>query len=131
MSKDQATGVTNSTTVMLVEDDPLLREVIALALEDHGMTVMLAEDGHDALRQLRATQPLPVLILLDLAMPAMDGRQFRAAQLGDPDLAVIPIIVLSGHEEAREAAQQMGAAAWLWRKVVLLERASTPPATQK
>lgn len=100
-------------TVMLVEDDSLLREVIAMALEDRGVNLLVAENGEEALRQLRDAQPLPTLIFLDLLMPVMDGRQFREAQLGDPALAAIPVILLSAHGDASEAAREMGVTTWL------------------
>jgi CheY-like chemotaxis protein len=82
-----------SRCVLVVEDDPDLRDMTADVLRDEGYEVRLAEDGAAALALLRRCQP--DLILLDLMMPRLDGWSFRKAQLADPTLASIPVIVLS------------------------------------
>ncbi len=81
--------------ILLVEDDPALRATLAEALQESGYDVACATDGQDALAQL-GSRPAPSVILLDLAMPVMDGWSFRAAQRNDPRLAAIPTVVLSG-----------------------------------
>jgi CheY-like chemotaxis protein len=68
--------------------------------------VLLADDGEDALSMLR-TCVRPSLILLDMMMPHMNGLEFRAAQLQDPELAALPVVALTG---ASKAAKQMTAA---------------------
>jgi len=80
--------------ILVVEDDPGLRAAMTEALEDCGYEVACAGDGKDALAQLEAS-PAPSVILLDLAMPVMDGWSFRAAQRRDPRFAAIPTVVLS------------------------------------
>ncbi len=80
--------------ILLIDDDPAIRTALAEVLEQNGYEVACAEDGRDALAQLGA-RPTPSVILLDLAMPVMDGWSFRAAQRRDPRLAAIPTIVLS------------------------------------
>jgi len=80
--------------ILVVEDDPGLRAAMTEALEDRGYEVACAGDGKDALAQLEAS-PAPSVILLDLAMPVMDGWSFRAAQRRDPRFAAIPTVVLS------------------------------------
>jgi CheY-like chemotaxis protein len=67
---------------------------LATLLEGEGYDVNSAVDGADALRWL-ADSLLPDVILLDLAMPRLDGREFRARQRQDPRLASIPVIVIS------------------------------------
>ena len=99
--------------IMVVEDDADISDAIAAALEDHGYTVTVAVNGQDALDKLRATTRLPRLILLDLMMPVMDGWQFRAAQKVEPQLAGVPIVLLSAHVGVKSAAEQLGASAWL------------------
>ncbi|WP_248362465.1 response regulator [Anaeromyxobacter oryzae] len=79
--------------VLVVEDEPDIRESEAEVLESEGYEVSTAGDGVEALR--RAHEAIPKVILLDLMMPTMDGWQFREAQLRDPDLAPIPVIVVS------------------------------------
>lgn len=81
--------------ILLVDDDAGIREALSMVLADEGYRVLVAEDGADALRLLRASERLPAVILLDLMMPVMDGYQFRAAQLADATLAGIPVIVLT------------------------------------
>ncbi len=80
--------------ILLVEDDPALRCALSELLREHGYEVACATDGRDALAQL-GTRPAPSVILLDLAMPVMDGWAFRAEQRRDPRLAAIPTIVIS------------------------------------
>ena len=96
--------------ILVVEDDGDVREALVQLLEFEGYRVTSATNGRDAIDQLRAGAA-PNLILLDLMMPVMDGPQFRAAQLGDPGLAAIPVIVLSAHSAGREKAAQLGAPA--------------------
>ncbi|WP_242339575.1 MULTISPECIES: response regulator [unclassified Anaeromyxobacter] len=80
--------------VLVVEDDPDIREALAEALGGEGYDVALAENGQDALDVLRDC-PRPDVILLDLLMPVMSGWQFRQEQLADPALAGIPVVVVS------------------------------------
>jgi CheY-like chemotaxis protein len=89
-------------TILVVDDDADVRDVLALALELEGYAVERAVDGLDALLALR-TGPAPAAIVLDLEMPSMAGAEFRAAQLRDPALARIPVVVLSSSARAVEA----------------------------
>lgn len=79
--------------VLLVEDDDHIREVFAELLSSEGFAVRTAANGREALALLHQWQP--DLILLDLDMPEMNGRAFRSEQRRDPQLATIPVIVLS------------------------------------
>ncbi|MFL5274543.1 MAG: response regulator [Anaeromyxobacteraceae bacterium] len=83
-----------SKGILLVDDDPGLRDALGEALEIDGHRVETAVHGADALAKL-AAGARPDLILLDLMMPVMDGWQFRAAQLAHPDYASIPVIVIT------------------------------------
>ncbi len=82
-------------TVMVVEDDALIREMVVQVLASEGFTAVAASNGAEALQVLRREYVQPSLILLDLMMPVMDGLQFRAEQLKDPTLAGIPVVVMS------------------------------------
>jgi CheY-like chemotaxis protein len=111
-------------SVLVVEDDPELRELLRVALTGDGYVVSTAANGREALRHLRSTAST-CIIVLDLALPVMDGRQFRAAQLRDRSLAWIPVVLVSGDGEAAQHARQLGARS-LVRKPVdvdLLRRA--------
>ncbi len=81
--------------VLLVEDDADLREVLAECLRLEGYTVAETFDGVDALALLHSGAR-PALILLDLVMPRMDGRQFLRAIREEVDLARIPVVLVTG-----------------------------------
>jgi CheY-like chemotaxis protein len=95
--------------VLIVEDDPALRESMAEILADAGYSVGEARDGREGLDW--AAEHRPDLILLDLMMPRMDGWQFRTAQKQRPDLAAIPVIVMSAREPERDDSALAGVAA--------------------
>jgi CheY-like chemotaxis protein len=103
---------------MVVEDDGLIRESLLEVLADQGYQVIGAGNGREALAAL-ATAPRPDVILLDLMMPVMDGRSFRDEQLRDPDLAGIPVVVLSAASDVLRVAADMGAAGVLRKPVTL------------
>jgi CheY-like chemotaxis protein len=81
-----------SNGVLVVEDDPDLREMMAQLLRLEGFDPVVAENGRDALKVLRSGAR-PDVILLDLMMPIMDGWQFRREQQSDRALADIPVVV--------------------------------------
>lgn len=89
--------------ILVVDDDAALREAISEVLEDSGYEVSCATDGADALAQLRRGA-LPSVILLDLAMPVMDGWAFRQVQRDDPRLAAVPTLVVSATYEPDDRA---------------------------
>jgi CheY-like chemotaxis protein len=106
--------------VLVVEDDADILRALVQVLQDEGHTVRAAENGLVALAALRApgARP-PCVILLDLMMPVMDGWAFRAAQLRDPALAGIPVIVLTADGSAVEKAALMNCAGALRKPVEL------------
>jgi len=89
-----------ATRILIVDDDDDFRETLRGVLEDEGCTVLDAGDGRAALRLLR-TVTLPHLILLDLMMPVMNGWDLYAELQRDPELAAIPVGVLSGVGQMR------------------------------
>ena len=91
--------------VLVVDDDTDSRTLLELALKTSGYAVTTAVNGLDALRSAR--QQLPRLILLDLAMPVMDGFTFRTEQLRDEMLKSIPVICVSGRHDALPASRTM------------------------
>ena len=99
-----------SASVLVVEDDPDLREGFVALLEAKGLTATWAPDGEEALHLLR-DRLVPTAILLDLTMPRMDGWRFRVRQMRDPRLAGIPVIIVSGDWNAAEAGRILGATA--------------------
>jgi CheY-like chemotaxis protein len=81
-------------TVLIVDDEPATARLLATWLEHAGYKVATASEGKEALRYLRANEP-PCVILLDLAMPGMDGWQFRHEQLQEPAIAKIPTLLVT------------------------------------
>ena len=93
----------------MVEDDDSVALVLADLLEEEGFEVKRAANGRAGLDLLKAFRPH--VVLLDLMMPVLDGWGFRAQQRQlAPDLAQIPVLVLSGARDARTAAADLGAA---------------------
>ena len=97
-----------ASSVLVVDDDPNLVRLMVKFLKLEGFAPVPAANGLEALAYLRGGGEASV-ILLDLRMPVMDGWAFRREQRGDPGLADIPIVVLSGI--AADADQDLGAAA--------------------
>lgn len=86
----------NSKSILVVEDDPWIREALAQVLEIEGYAVLTAHDGEEGLEILkRDGVAQPSLVFLDLMMPVMDGWEFLAMKKKDPSLAKIPVVVLS------------------------------------
>ncbi len=94
--------------LLLVDDDPAIRETLADLLNDEGYEVITAVNGRDALTRLRALGSRPCVILLDLMMPVMSGSEFYDELRHDPVLADIPVIVISADGNARWKVQSMG-----------------------
>jgi two-component system chemotaxis response regulator CheY len=95
-----------ATPVLIVDDDTDLRSALTELLEEEGYAVEGAADGRDALAKLRGGLR-PALILLDLMMPGMNGWDFRKAQLDDPELRALSVVVVtaSGSDPATIRAQ--------------------------
>ena len=92
--------------VLVVEDDADIRLVMLEALHSAGYQAEAVAGGTEALERLRAGTP-PQLILLDSNMAGMNGTAFREAQLKDPKIAAIPVLLLSGGDGLSEQAQAM------------------------
>jgi two-component system, chemotaxis family, chemotaxis protein CheY len=92
--------------VLVVDDDPDIRELLFTALEDDGFEVVPAGNGQEALAIIETFRP--DVIVLDLMMPVMDGWQF-AAELRKRD-EDIPIVLLSAARDLRTHAKALSAA---------------------
>jgi CheY-like chemotaxis protein len=82
--------------ILIVEDDPQLREMYRSALRTAGYVVAAVEDGADALRQIEHSKP--ALVVLDLALPRVDGRDVNRELKSRSDTRDIPVVVVSGAE---------------------------------
>ncbi|KAA9332787.1 response regulator [Adhaeribacter soli] len=100
--------------ILLVEDDPLFRTIIARMAENLGFEIVSAENGKTALGLLR-TRCFD-LILMDVEMPEMDGyATMENIRKNYPEAAAIPIIIITGNEKPQQAPQSLlkGANAFL------------------
>jgi DNA-binding response OmpR family regulator len=103
--------------VLIVEDDPDVRDMLAALLVQEGFHAVAAEDGLEALHLLRIVRhrapTVPCLVLLDLTMPRLSGNEFRRAQLRDPAVSAVAVAVMSGADDVEQRAQALGAVATL------------------
>ena len=93
--------------VLVIDDDPSLREALETIFRMEGYAVATAREGQQAIERLRGGLE-PCVILLDLAMPVKDGWQFRREQMRDANLAHIPVIVCSGMDDADTRVPGLG-----------------------
>ena len=84
---------THQGSILVVDDDAEIRQVLQTVLEHAGHQVIVALDGEDALRLLQQQRPL--LVLLDLMMPRMDGLDVIRAMREDPALKNISVIAFT------------------------------------
>jgi len=106
---------TRRKPIMVVEDDPADQEMIALAFKRAGVEspIVAVVDGQEALDYLQAQgrfrerppEDLPAVIVLDLDMPRMDGFEFLRRVKPTPDLAAIPVVVLTTSEFDKDLSQ--------------------------
>jgi len=90
--------------ILVVEDEPDIRELVRYNLEQAGFRVAEAEDGEDALRQVASE--LPALVILDLMLPQGDGLEVCRALRGRPETASLPIVMLTA--KAAEVDRVLG-----------------------
>ena len=90
--------------VLLVDDDPDIREAIRDTLADEGYETIEARDGQEALDYLRS-HPVPPLVLLDWNMTPVNGPQFMAEAAKDPALSKVPVVLLTADARALEQSK--------------------------
>ena len=95
--------------ILLVEDDGGLGSILGAVLQDQGYRVVLASNGREALNYLSTERP-PSLILLNLMMPTMNGWKFQEHLKKVPELATVPVVLLSGVRHLPKKAAALGAA---------------------
>jgi DNA-binding response OmpR family regulator len=99
--------------ILVVDDDDAIRALLIDVLLDEGYQVVAAANGREALTYLRKSMPLPNLIILDLMMPLMSGRQFLQAQKQEPAIAVVPIIAISAVKDQIDEVVPLGISSYL------------------
>ena len=109
-------------TVMVVDDNPTLRELITVQLQTNGYNVIEAKDGREAVRLVRGG--CPDLILMDIQMPVMDGLDATRVIRSIRELCRMPIIAFSAYgdgEENRRAALEAGCTDYVSKTVGIME----------
>jgi CheY-like chemotaxis protein len=96
--------------ILVVEDDPDLAALEAELLEEHGHRVEVASNGREALAAVE--RAAPDLILLDMRMPVMSGREF-AAEYRRAQRSPAPIVVVTAADDAQLRAAEVGASGWI------------------
>jgi CheY-like chemotaxis protein len=81
--------------VLVIDDDPSVRQLITRTLSDAGFDAIAVGTAREGLDVLGGGRSI-ALVLLDLAMPGMDGFEFRRHQLASPGMAAVPVVVLTG-----------------------------------
>jgi DNA-binding response OmpR family regulator len=96
-------------TILIVEDDKFLRELIAQKLTKEGYDISEAVDGEEGIKKIKTEKP--DLVLLDLILPGIDGFEVLSRMKADEKLAGIPVIILSnlGQREEIERGLKLGA----------------------
>jgi CheY-like chemotaxis protein len=113
--------VTGVHRVLVVDDDSEIRETMIEVLQEAGYVAVGASDGVEALAQLRDPEDRWCVVLLDMMMPNMDGRAFRAEQLLDPGISPIPVVIVSAMADVAQAANELQVAAHVTKPVKLVD----------
>jgi CheY-like chemotaxis protein len=106
-------------SVLIVEDEAVIRSVLVETLTDEGWAVREAIDGQSALTALEAWRP--DVIVLDLAMPTMDGWSFRVEQRRRGLAPDVPLVIVSASRETEVRAQELEPSAVLLKPFDLNE----------
>ncbi len=104
--------ISTSDIVLVVEDEEAVRDAIVDILGGEGYRVAAAQDGREALDMPRSGMR-PALILLDLRMPNLNGRQFLAALQERPELGTPPVVVITAHHDLRSQLPAVGVEGYL------------------
>jgi CheY-like chemotaxis protein len=105
------TDVRSERHILIVEDSPDVRSLLMLALERDGWIVECVTDGAAALRSLQ--DHLPNVVLLDLAMPNMDGWAVLARRAVEQAWMRVPVVAMSGNHSHGPGVVELGANAFL------------------
>jgi len=102
-----------SKTILVIDDSPSMREMIAFTLKRVGYSIIQSGDGQEALARLNGERV--ALIITDLNMPVMDGMTFIKAARVNPQLKFTPILMLTteSQEEKKQEGKAAGATGWI------------------
>jgi DNA-binding response OmpR family regulator len=105
--EDRSVGTPRRPTILVVDDDISMRELLQLHLSNAGYNVALADDAIAAGRMFLASTP--DLLLIDVNMPYMSGLDFVATVFADVTVPIIPVVFITAHEHFAKHAEEMGA----------------------
>lgn len=122
--------------ILFVEDNANDIELTLTALEEYGLAneVVVVNDGEEALEYLRSEgkfagrpQGLPVVVMLDVKLPKVDGLQVLREMRADPELKIIPVVMLSSSREEKDllTSYALGTSAYVVKPVDFLEFVAT------
>lgn len=96
-----------ATRVLVVDDDPEIRKMLAEYLADHGYAVALAANG--AAMRAEIARAVPAVVLLDIGLPGMDGYELARALKADPRLKDIRLVAMTGYGRDSDRARALAA----------------------
>lgn len=99
--------------ILIFDDNESIVDVLTLILEDAGYEVISATEGKEALRITRTEKP--DLILLDILMSGMDGKEFKQHLKKIEGVSETPIIVISANAKTEEISKEIGAATYIYK----------------
>ena len=92
-------------TVLVVEDDPGVRDFMAAWLDAEGYEVRTANNGYEALIALN--DEIPCIMVVDLKMPGMGGAELRRRTQDIPELAAVPFVIVSAEADAEQIGRDL------------------------
>jgi CheY-like chemotaxis protein len=104
----------NAPTILIIDDDPTARDLLKRALVRDGFNVQTAESGPEGLERARKLKPCA--ITLDVMMPGMDGWTVLSKLKADPELASIPVVMITIHDD-KTIGYSLGATDYLTKPV--------------
>ena len=107
--------------ILLVEDEPILSNLLRQRLEKENFKVIVAHDGNEAIAVLKKEKPN--LVLLDIILPKISGFEVMEMMKKDPELQSAPVVVISnlGQEGDVERSQSLGAAGYFIKAQLSIE----------
>ncbi|MFO0824319.1 MAG: response regulator [Gemmataceae bacterium] len=111
----QRVAVAKQLTVLIVDDSPSVRRIVAGQLRDAGFNPLTARDGLDALEVLHHAEHSPDVVMLDVEMPRMDGYELLSTIRASAEYAHLPVVMLTSRagDKHRSKAMQLGATGYL------------------
>ena len=104
-----------SATILIVDDDPSIREMLGIHLRNAGYTVHSAKDGIEGGHAILKSRP--DLVITDAQMPHMDGFELVEALRSDASVAYIPVIMLTSEAEWDERGRRLGVNGYVTKPV--------------